>query len=64
MVYEVNIYLKSIVLTVFVFFIGIMVGILLDTLRVGEIKKAISESEIRWEDIRLLNVYLGKIGEK
>ena len=57
-----NIYTKSLVSTIFIFLIGIMIGVLIDNVRVGEIKKGLGESEIIWEDTRLLNIYIGKLG--
>lgn len=57
-----NIFRRSFVLTLFIFLIGVMVGLLVDSLRVSEIKKSLGESEIVWEDTRLLNIYIGKLG--
>lgn len=57
-----NIYTKSLVSTIFIFLIGIMIGVLIDNVRVSEIKKGLSESEIIWEDTRLLNIYIGRLG--
>lgn len=59
-----NVYRKSLVLTVFIFMIGVMIGLLIDSLRVSEITKGLTESEIIWEDTRLLNIYIGKLGEE
>jgi len=57
-----NIYTKSIVSTIFIFLIGVMIGLLIDNIRISDIKRGLSESEIIWEDTRLLNIYIGKIG--
>lgn len=57
-----NIYTRSLVTTIFIFLIGVMVGISIDNYRMGEIKKGLGESEIIWEDTRLLNMYIGKLG--
>lgn len=57
-----NIYTRSLVLTIFIFLIGVMIGVLIDNVRISEIKKGLGESEIIWEDTRLLNIYIGKMG--
>ena len=57
-----NIYIRSLVSTIFIFLIGIMIGVLIDNVRMSEIKTGLGESEIIWEDIRLLNIYIGKLG--
>jgi len=62
MVAQMNIFTKSIASTIFIFLIGVMIGLLIDNMRISDIKKGLSESEIIWEDTRLLNIYIGKIG--
>lgn len=57
-----NIFTRSIVSTIFIFLIGVMIGMSLDNFRISDIKKGLSESEIIWEDTRLLNIYIGKLG--
>jgi len=59
-----NIYSKPLVMTVLIFLIGIMIGIWVDTVRTSGIKETISESEIMWEDTRLLNMYIRALGEQ
>jgi hypothetical protein len=57
-----SIYSRSIASTILIFLIGLMVGMLIDNVRISEIKRGLSESEIVWEDTRLLNIYIGKLG--
>lgn len=56
-----SIYFKSISLTLLIFLIGIMIGILIESFRIGAIKKSISENEIYWRDITLLSTYIGRM---
>lgn len=62
MAHQINIHIKPIILTVFIFLIGLMIGITIDNYRVSRIRKTISESEIRWNDAMLLNQHLEKLG--
>ena len=57
-----NIYQKSIASTIVIFLIGLMIGMLIDNVRISDIRKGFTESEILWEDTRLLNIYIGKLG--
>lgn len=59
---KMNIYLKTLIPTIFVFLIGIMIGIWVENYGLSEARKAISESEINWNDAQLFNSYLEKIG--
>lgn len=56
-----NIYSKTMVSTIAIFLIGIMLGVLVDNMRVSEIKSSLSESEMSWEDYRLLNTFIGTL---
>lgn len=55
--------LKPAILAVFIFLIGVMIGIAIDNYRLSGVRKSISESEIRWNDARLLNLHLTNLGE-
>lgn len=57
-----NVFTRSFILAVFVFLIGFMLGMLIDNMRLSEVKRGLGESEIVWEDTRLLNIYIGKLG--
>ncbi len=61
---KMSIYSKPFVLTVFIFLIGIMMGIWVDNARTSGIKNMMGESEILWEDTRLLNMYITSIGQE
>lgn len=58
-----NTYLKAGVLTLFVFLMGIMVGIWIDNYRLSSIRSSISETDINWNDARLLERYFEKFGQ-
>lgn len=58
-----NVYIKAVIPTVFVLLIGIMIGIWIDNYRLASARKAVSESEIDWNDAQLLHTYLGKLGK-
>lgn len=58
-----NVYLKAVVPTVFLLLIGIMIGIWIDNYRLASARKAVSESEIDWNDAQLLHIYLGNLGK-
>ncbi len=60
---KVNVYSKPFVITVFIFLVGVMIGIWIDTIRTGSVENSIKESEIMWEDTRLLNMYINTISE-
>jgi hypothetical protein len=57
-----NVYVKALIPTIFVFLIGIMIGVLIENYRLGAARKAMSESEINWNDAQLLNSYLDRLG--
>ena len=57
-----NIYVKALIPTIFIFLIGIMIGIWVENYRLGAARKSLSESEINWNDAQLLNSYLEKLG--
>jgi hypothetical protein len=57
-----KLYLKPAIFTVFIFLIGVMIGIIIDNYRLSNARKDISESEIRWNDAQLLNLHLEKLG--
>ena len=58
-----NYHIKPAVIAVFIFLIGLMIGIALDNIRLVNVRESISESEIRWNDARLLNLHLTTLGE-
>lgn len=58
-----KVYLKPAIITLFIFLIGVMIGIAIDNYRLSSARKSISESEIRWNDARLLNLHLEKLGK-
>jgi hypothetical protein len=57
-----KLYLKPAILTIFIFLIGVMIGITIDNYRLSSARKSISESEIRWNDAQLLNLHLERLG--
>lgn len=59
-----NVYVKAVIPTVFLLLIGIMIGIWIDNFRLGSSRKALSESEINWNDAQLLHTYLEKLGKE
>lgn len=59
-----NIYLKTLMLTAFVFLLGTIFGILLDNYRLADVRRVISEIDVSWNDARLLNLYFGKLGKE
>jgi len=59
-----HVYIQAGVLTLFVFLIGIMVGIWLDNYRLGNIRSALSKADINSDDARLLNSYLTRFGKE
>lgn len=62
MAHQINIHIKPAIITVFIFLIGLMIGILIDNSRVSRAREDISESEIRWNDALLLNQHLQSLG--
>jgi len=64
MVDKMNSYSKPLMLTILVFLIGIFGGIVLDSMRAEIVKDNLSESEILWEDTRLLSMYINVIGDE
>ena len=59
-----NVYIKAVIPTVFLLLIGIMIGIWIDNYRLESSRKALSESEINWNDAQLLHIYLEKLGRE
>lgn len=59
-----RVYVQAGVLSLFVFLIGIMVGIWIDNYRLGGIRSALSEADINSYDARLLNSYLQRFGKE
>jgi hypothetical protein len=62
MAYQINIHIRPAIIAIFIFLIGLMIGIAIDNYRVSQVRKTISESEIRWNDALLLNQHLEKLG--
>ncbi|MEM2121990.1 MAG: hypothetical protein QXU20_05035 [Candidatus Woesearchaeota archaeon] len=58
-----KIFLKTLALTLMVFVIGFYAGILLDNLRLEEVKSRMTEIDNLWNDVRLLQSYIQKISE-
>ncbi len=59
-----RIYIQTGILSLFVLFIGIMIGVWLDNYRLGNIRSDLSESDINSYDARLLNTYLQQFGKE
>ena len=59
-----RVYIQAGILSLLVFFIGIMLGIWIDNYRLGSIRSALSEADINSYDARLLNSYLQNFGEE
>lgn len=57
-------YIQAGVLSLFVLFIGIVVGIWIDNTRLGNIRSSLSEADINSYDARLLNSYLQRFGKE
>jgi len=55
-------HIKPAIITIFIFLLGLMIGIAIDNHRVSQVRKTISESEIRWNDALLLNQHLENLG--
>ena len=62
MAHQINMHIKPGIITIFIFLVGMMTGILIDNYRVSRAREDISESEIRWNDALLLNQHLEKLG--
>ena len=58
-----KIFLKTLALTLIVFFIGFFVGISLDNLRLEEVKSRMTEIDNLWNDVRLLQSYIQKLSD-
>ncbi len=59
-----RVYIQAGILSLFVFLIGIMVGIWIDNLRLAGIRNMLSEADINSFDSRLLNSYLQRFGKE
>lgn len=59
-----NIFIKTTVITVIIFILGILVGLWLDNNRLNEIKDSITSMDIEWNDARLQNVFYQKISNQ
>lgn len=59
-----RVYIQAGILSLFVFLIGIMIGVWIDNMRLGSIRDALSEADINSYDARLLNSYLQRFGEE
>ena len=57
-----NIYLKTLLLTVFVFLLGTIFGIWIDNYRLTDVRRVISQIDVSSNDARLLNLYFGRLG--
>lgn len=58
-----NTYLKAWLLTTLVFLLGIAFGLWIDNYRLNSIREVISQTDINWNDARLLNLYFGRLGK-
>jgi len=61
---QMNMYSKPFMLATLIFLIGIFGGMVLDSIRADIVENNLSESEIMWEDARLLNMYINVIGQE
>jgi hypothetical protein len=61
---EIKIHYAPAILTIFIFLIGLLIGIIFENYRLANIRKSISESEIRWNDARLLSYYIANLEKK
>ncbi|MEK6909978.1 MAG: hypothetical protein AABW61_02785 [Candidatus Aenigmatarchaeota archaeon] len=59
-----KVYIQAGILSLFVFSIGVMIGIWIDNTRLGGIRSALSEADINSYDARLLNSYLQRFGKE
>jgi len=58
---DMNVYIKAAILTILVFFSGLILGIWLDQYRLQDVKKRITSLDVSWNDARLLYTYFQKI---
>jgi len=58
-----NTYYKAGILTVIVFILGIIFGIWVDNYRLSAVRETLSEIDTNWNDARLLNLYIGRLGK-
>ncbi|OGI12176.1 hypothetical protein A3K64_02475 [Candidatus Micrarchaeota archaeon RBG_16_36_9] len=59
-----NIFIKTTVITVIIFILGILVGLWLDNNRLNEIKDSITSMDIEWNDARLQGIFYQKISNQ
>ncbi len=55
-----NVFLKTAVITVIIFLIGVYLGIVFDSMKVEEIKGRITQIDNLWNDVRLMQSYIQK----
>ena len=59
-----RVYIQAGIFSLLIFFIGIVIGIWVDNVRLGSIRSALSEADINSYDARLLNSYIQKFGKE
>jgi len=58
-----KVFLKTLALTLMIFIIGFFAGVLLDNLRLEEVKSRLTEIDNLWNDARLLQYYIQRISD-
>ncbi|MBI2547646.1 MAG: hypothetical protein HYW23_04375 [Candidatus Aenigmarchaeota archaeon] len=58
-----RVYIQAGILSIFVLLVGVMIGMWLDNFRLDSIRNTLSESDINFNDARLLNNYFQKFGK-
>jgi len=58
-----RVFIQAAILSLFIFLIGIMVGVWLDNYRLAAIRSSLSEADLNSYDARLLNSYLQRFGK-
>lgn len=57
-----RVYIQAGILSIFIFLIGIMIGMWVDGMRISGIRNSLSEADINSYDSRLLNAYFQRLG--
>ena len=59
-----NLFLKTAIITVVVFLLGVYFGMVLDSMRVEEVKGRITELDNLWNDVRLMQSYIEEFSNR
>lgn len=59
-----NVFLKAAIITAAVFIIGVYTGVVLDSMRVEDVKERITEIDNLWNDVRLMQSYIQKFSNR